>query len=67
MATIVPGGVTERVDTKKIAQCRSKLREIKTFYETAYTEDMLAIAQAFPEYYALGKGCGNYLSFGNLA
>jgi ferredoxin hydrogenase large subunit/hydrogenase large subunit len=66
MATIVPGGVTERVDTKKIAQCRSKLRDIKTFYETAYSEDMLAIAQAFSEYYAVGKGCGNYLSFGTL-
>lgn len=67
MATIVPGGITERVDTKKIAQCRSKLAEIKTFFETAYTQDILAIAQAFPEYYAIGKGCGNYLSYGTLA
>lgn len=66
MATIVPGGVTERVDTKKIAQCRSKLAEIKTFFETAYTEDMLRISEVFPEYYAMGRGCGNYLSYGTL-
>lgn len=64
MATIVPGGVTEKITSKKIALCRSKLSELRTFYETAYTGDVLAVAKAFPEYFKVGKGCGNYLSFG---
>lgn len=64
MATIVPGGVTEHITSKKIAQCRSKLSELRVFYENAYTQDVLAVAGAFPDYASLGKGCGNYLSFG---
>ena len=66
MATIVPGGVTEQVNTKKIALCRSKLSELRSFYETAYTDDIIAVAKAFPEYFTIGKGCGSYLSFGGL-
>ena len=66
MATIIPGGVTEVVTTKKIAHCRSKLSELRTFYETCYVEDIHNVAKAFPEYFTIGKGCGNYLSYGGL-
>ena len=66
MATIIPGGVTEVVTTKKIAHGRSKLSELRTFYETCNSEDILNVAKAFPEYFNIGKGCGNYLSYGGL-
>lgn len=64
MASLVPGGVTEKITTKKIALCRSKLSELRTFYENNYSEDVLAVANAFTDYIGIGKGCGNYLSFG---
>ena len=64
MATLVPGGVTEKITSKKIALCRSKLFELRSFFENSYASDVLAVAQAFPEYIGVGKGCGNYLSYG---
>lgn len=64
MATLVPGGVTEVITTKKIALCRSKLGELRAFYENNYAADVLAVAGAFPSYASIGKGCGNFLSFG---
>ncbi len=63
MATIVPGGLTEKVTTKKIAQCKSKLGELKAFIETAYTTDVLNVAGEFLKFFFTGKGCGNYLTF----
>ena len=64
MATLVPGGVTEKITSKKIALCRSKLHELRSFFENSYVADVFAVAKAFPEYIDVGKGCGNYLSFG---
>lgn len=64
LATLVPGGVTEKVTSKKIAQCRSKMLKLREFVEHVYTQDILAVAQEFPEYWSIGKGCGNYMSFG---
>jgi len=64
MATLVPGGVTEKVSTKKIALCRSKLQKLREFIEHVYANDIMAVAAEFPEYWTLGKGCGNFLSYG---
>lgn len=64
MATLVPGGVTEKVTSKKIALCRSKLRKLREFIEHVYSQDVFAVASEFPEYWSLGKGCGNFMSFG---
>lgn len=64
MATLVPGGVTEKVTSKKIAQCRSKIAQLRSFFETSYIPDLLAVAQEFPEYWQYGKSYGNFLSYG---
>jgi Ni,Fe-hydrogenase I large subunit len=64
MATIVPGGITEKITPKKIALCRSKLNELRSFVENNYRQDLLAVARAFPQYREIGRGCGNYLAFG---
>jgi ferredoxin hydrogenase large subunit/hydrogenase large subunit len=64
MATLVPGGVTEKVTSKKIALCRSKLLQLKNFFESSYINDVLAVAGEFPEYFRFGKGCGNFMSYG---
>jgi len=64
MTTLVPGGLTEKVTSKKIALCLSKLDELRTFIETSYRQDLFAVADAFPHYFEQGKGCGNYISVG---
>ncbi len=64
VATLVPGGVTERVTPRKIAAYGEMLQKLRVFVDNAYLEDVLAVAQAFPEYFQAGKGCGNFLSYG---
>ncbi len=63
-ATLLPGGVTEKVTALKIAECRSLLERLQGFIDRAYLPDVVAVAKAFPEYFTLGRGCGNFLSFG---
>lgn len=67
MATVVPGGITEKVTSKKIAQCRSKLSNLRQFFEASYVKDLYSVANEFPEYFSQGKGCGNFMSFGVFA
>lgn len=62
--TIVPGGSSEKVTVNKIAAYSSRLREIKDFVENVYIPDVLAVAGAYSAYFGIGKGCGNYLSYG---
>lgn len=63
-ATIIPGGVTEIVTAKKIATALSMIKTLQSFIETAYIPDVIAVAGAFPDYFSLGKGNGNYLAYG---
>jgi Ni,Fe-hydrogenase I large subunit len=63
-AALVPGGVTEKVTARAIAACAAMLEELQTFIDTAYLPDVLAVAAALPEYFRLGKGPGNFLSYG---
>lgn len=62
-ASLVPGGVTEHADASKIAHARALLQELKVFVEDSYLPDVAAVAGAFPEYFKLGRGCGNFLGY----
>lgn len=64
LSTLVPGGITEKITTSKIAVCRSMVGQLKLFIENQYLDDLLAVGKAFPEYYQQGKSSGNYLSYG---
>jgi len=64
--TLVPGGLTEKVTADKIAMYGAILGEISTFIDQCYLPDLLAVAGAFPDYLKTGKGCGNFLSYGNF-
>jgi Ni,Fe-hydrogenase I large subunit len=66
-ATLVAGGVTESVSALKIAQFRSCLQQLQNFVQRSYLPDVLAVAGAFPEYFTVGRGPGNYLSYGAFA
>ncbi len=63
-ATLVPGGVTERVTAMNIAQCRALLGRLRTFVIESYVPDVVAVAAGFPEYFGFGRGCGNFLAYG---
>jgi hydrogenase large subunit len=62
--TILPGGVTEKPNAEKINMFISILKDIEKFVEEKYIPDVLTIAQYYPEYYEIGKGYGNLISFG---
>jgi ferredoxin hydrogenase large subunit/hydrogenase large subunit len=63
-ASLVPGGVTEKVTALAIVQYQSLLQRLQTFIRQAYVPDVLAVAGACPGYFSLGRGCGNFLSYG---
>lgn len=62
--TLVPGGVTEKATAINIAAYSSMLSKLRTFIDTAYIPDVVAVAGQFPEYFEMGKGCGNFLAYG---
>jgi len=63
-AALIPGGVTEKVTALKIASARALLARLRTFIETVYLPDVVAVAGAFPAYFELGRGCGDFLAYG---
>ncbi len=60
----VPGGSTEVPTREKINEFRPLLAELRLFIDEVYIPDVLAVAHLFPEYYEIGKGCGNLLAYG---
>jgi ferredoxin hydrogenase large subunit/hydrogenase large subunit len=63
-ATLVPGGITEKVTALKICEYRTALDTLRQFIDNAYLPDVVAVAKAFPEYFTMGRGCGNFMAFG---
>jgi hydrogenase large subunit len=62
--TIMVTGVTQQTNADQIKAATALLREIRYFVEGAYLPDTLTIAAHYPDYHAIGKGGGNYISFG---
>jgi len=63
-ATLVPGGITEKVTALKLSEFRSGLDTLRDFIDQSYLPDVVAVAKAFPDYFTVGKGCGNFMSYG---
>ena len=61
---IVPGGVTTTPTIDKIISFLWKLRLLPDFINNAYIPDVLAIASVYPDYFEIGVGCKNLLSYG---
>jgi hydrogenase large subunit len=61
---IVPGGATETPTVDKIANYLWKLQQLRDFIDNVYIPDVLAVAGAYSDYFEIGKGCGNLLSYG---
>ncbi len=63
-ATLVPGGVIGKITVGKIASYRSMLRQVQKFITTCWLPDLLEVAAAFPDYFKIGRGCGNLMAYG---
>jgi len=60
---IEAGGVTTRPSVEKMMKYHSYLQEAKTFIYNAYIPDLKAVASEFKEYFHIGKGTANFLSY----
>lgn len=65
--TIVIGGCTQPVTSDRVSSYKAILGEITKFVKTKMLEDSMIIAKYYPEYYQLGVGYKNLLSFGLFA
>ena len=61
---VVPGGVTSTPTVDKIMSFLWKLRILQDFIDNVYIPDVLAVAGAYPDYFEIGAGCKNLLSYG---
>ncbi len=63
---VVPGGVTELPTVDKIASFLWRLNELKDFIDNVYIPDVFTVAEAYGDYFEIGRGCGNLLSYGSF-
>jgi hydrogenase large subunit len=63
-AAIIPGGVTEIPTVDKIANFLWRLNQLRQFIREVYIPDVVSIAGAYKDYFDIGRGCGNLLSYG---
>lgn len=61
--TIEAGGVTTIPTVGKIAKYSSLVKSARKFIKENYLNDVVAVAKGFPEYFKIGAGYGNYLSY----
>jgi len=61
---VVPGGATEPPTTDKMANFLWKLQDLRNFIDNVYIADVIAVAEVYSDYFDIGKGCGNLLSYG---
>jgi len=60
----VPGGVTKIATADDVRAFKTLLAEIRRFIDTVYVPDVLLVAKLYPQYYNIGRGCGNLLAYG---
>ena len=63
-ASIVAGGTSLNASAEKIRAAKGLLEEITDFINNEYEEDVHVLALAYNDYFAMGKGCGNLLTYG---
>jgi ferredoxin hydrogenase large subunit/hydrogenase large subunit len=61
---IVPGGCTETPTIDRVLLYTSRLKRVAAFLQNVYLPDLLAVAKAFPGYFEIGRGPGNFLCYG---
>ena len=61
---IFVGGVTEKLDSYRLLECKALIQRIKNFVVDKMLEDIGIISEYYKDYFNMGKGYGNLLSFG---
>lgn len=64
MASIAPGGVTIIPRIDNITTSLWRLKELTDFIDNVYIPDVMTIAEVYRDYFQIGVGCKNFLSFG---
>ncbi|MEN8905710.1 MAG: nickel-dependent hydrogenase large subunit [Clostridiales bacterium] len=64
VASITPGGVTSKPTSTDINNMKTRLNEIKGFVEDTYHNDVNLLIDRYNDYYSIGKGYENLISFG---
>ncbi|MCX7781719.1 MAG: nickel-dependent hydrogenase large subunit [Negativicutes bacterium] len=62
--TILPTGTTTPVTAERVSASASIVREIRGYVEKTLIPDIQLIADTYREYYQMGVGYGNFLSYG---
>lgn len=62
--SIVPGGVTQKPTVENVSKYKAYLNEVKAFIDNQYMSDLNLIASKYSDYYNIGKGSGNLLTYG---
>jgi hydrogenase large subunit len=60
----IPGGFTTTPRAARISQYRAYLTELTGFIQNVYLNDMATMASVYGDYYNIGRGWGNLLSYG---
>ncbi len=63
---IEAGGVTTRPTIERLVKYETLLKQAKQFILHSYLPDVKAVAQTFSEYFYIGKGTGDLLSYNYL-
>ncbi len=63
---VIPGGVTSVPTADNIMAFLWKLRILQDFIDNVYIPDVLAVAGAYSDYFGIGVGCKNLLSYGSF-
>ncbi|MDO3377747.1 nickel-dependent hydrogenase large subunit [Geoalkalibacter halelectricus] len=62
--SIVAGGVTADPTIDKIAAYLWKIEQLSDFIEHRYLPDVLMVARRYSDYFGIGAGCKQFMSFG---
>ena len=62
----LPGGVTQAPDNTSVSAFRSYLDTLIAFIDNTYLPDVEKLGVAYSDYYSIGRGPGNLLSYGAL-
>ncbi len=62
--SIVAGGVTAEPTIDKIANFLWKVEQLIEFIDNRYLPDVLMVAKRYSDYFGIGAGCKQFLSFG---
>lgn len=61
---IFVGGITVNIDSSEFIKVKSILKSIKDFVQNKMIPDAFVIGKYYPEYYSMGAGWTNLLSYG---